>query len=690
MYRRFLFLLVAFGPMAGLAGEMPDSLAIRLDDVVVMPDRSISRWEGNTLVSTIVGTPLARLGNALDVLAQLPLTEVSEDGVSVKGRGTPEIYIDGRPVHDLTELHTLQADNIRKVEVLMAPGVRYGTTTRSVLKFTTRHNFIAGLSSLGRTEVKAGRRWNVSEELTLRYFTRNWEIFGEGIYWHADSQEKGTTVHRFLYDARPMEVGSSQNRTSPSNGGVGRIGFNYAKGGKSLGGYYRADRLRSRLYNTGREWIDDTSDIMRVIRFGKTRFKQSAALYYDGTWSEKYRLHFDGAFSHHEAKSNTATVYPKESFLPEIRSTQDNPYTFGAAKLYVEFPVGGGMMTMGTEDSYTRTDLEYRMLNDEVSSYIPSSFTETRQMAWAAFASWQRRFGKVGLSAGVRVEGVDYSFFLNGVKDGSTSRHDVFLSPDISCDIPLSDVASLSFNYRMSTIRPPYAHLTSGLTYTGLHEIEGGNPALQDEHTYGYQLFGMWRDFMLQIEYHRACDTYGFVKELYPASTPQLLMHPVNIDVSSMSKYLMWSKRIQGWMPDVMLGCFTQWLTLEKKKYDSCRPFYRFYNVFSLSRCWMLTATFSGNGAGYIHTQKFKASWFTMDVSVQGVFFDDSLHVRLGANNIFRTDHNGWTLNSYGIITEKKQSYDSRSVSFTLTYKFQPRKSKYLGGNASEAEAGRL
>lgn len=690
MFRKILTFWAVLCLSSGFAQEAADSLSFHFDEIIVMPDDPVSRWDGSTLVSTIVGTPLARLGNALEVLAQLPMIEVADDGISVKGRGIPEIYIDGRLVHDLTELRTLQSGRIKKIGLQTVPGAQYDAATRSVIEITTRRDFLAGLSLFEETEVKARRKWSISQELILRYFTGNWEFFGEGIGGHSDSRVKGTTVHRFLYDGRPMEIGSSQDRTVPANEAMGRIGFNYGKDGKSFGGYYRADRSRSRLHNAGREWSDDASEVKRVIRLDKTRLDQSAALYYDGSQSEKYHLHFDGAFRRRDAESSSVTTYPGDTFLPEVRSLQDNPFFFGAAKLYADFPAGGGKMTIGTEDSYTRIHLDYRMLNEAVSHYIPSSSLRTCQASWTAFASWQRNFEKIGFRVGARYENIGYSFSDDGAKDTSMHRHDHFLSPDVACNIRLSDVAGLDISYRMSAVRPPYAQLSGGLVYTGLHEIEGGNPALRDEHQHCFLLSGMWRDFMMQVEYLHAVDTYGFVKQLYPASTPQVLMHPVNLDVSSMSAYLIWGKRFRGWMPDVTLGCFSQWLALEGERYDRPVFSYRFHNVFSLPRHWIATATVSGNSAGHVHTQLFEASWFTMDVSAKRSFFNDCFDVRLVAKNIFCTDHNGWRLHSYGIVADKRQSYDSRSVTLSLTYRFQPRKSRYLGGNASETEAKRL
>lgn len=80
--------------------EAPDSLSRELQEVVVTAKQPATKLVGSTLVSTIPGTNLAGLGNALDVLAQLPMIKVEDNTVSVIGKSNIEIYIDGRPMRD--------------------------------------------------------------------------------------------------------------------------------------------------------------------------------------------------------------------------------------------------------------------------------------------------------------------------------------------------------------------------------------------------------------------------------------------------------------------------------------------------------------------------------------------------------------------------------------------------------------
>lgn len=75
-----------------------------------------------------------------------------------------------------------------------------------------------------------------------------------------------------------------------------------------------------------------------------------------------------------------------------------------------------GNLTIGTQDSYTHTTLNYMMLNQEVSEYISSSHSDAHQTSAAAFASWDRMFGKLTLWAGLRYEYVDYLFKLKAKK----------------------------------------------------------------------------------------------------------------------------------------------------------------------------------------------------------------------------------------------------------------------------------
>lgn len=693
MYARIFItsLTLAFAAGIGQAqnNETTDSLARELNEVVVTAKQPATKLNGTTLVSTIAGSNLADLGNALDVLAQLPMLKVQDNTVSVIGKSNIEIYIDGRPMRDNMELQQILSSNLKKVELLMAPGAAYESTTGAVLKITTRRNFVQGLSLTDQFILERRRKWSVMDYLALSYRSGSWEFFANGTINHNNSLIKGTTTNSLVYQGKETVVGSSQHNSYPTTVGAVKAGFNYSKGTQSFGAYYRYNPERGDFKNTGSEWLNANPAISSNIDKHTRAHSHLASLYYENTFAEKYLLHFDGDFRRSNEKNSVATSYPA-SPNPAVNSTDERASTLLAGKLYLDFPLAKGNFTVGTQDSYTHTSLDYRMLNDAVSEYIPSSLTDARQTSAALFASWSRMFGKFSLSAGARYEYVDYDFKVNGIRDKDVSRRNHLLTPDISLAYAFNDDSQLSLSYKMATVKPPYSQLTGSLNYVGMHQIEGGNPGLRDEKMHNIQLFGMWKGFILQADFARSLDTYAYVKELYPADNLQLIMHPVNIDVSALSLYLVWSQPVRRWTPNATVGVYRQWLDIAGTRYDKPIFSYYFDNTFALPHGWTITANISGRSQGDMHTNRFGTTWFTMDASIGKSFINKSLAVKLTATDIFNTANNDWSMNTYGIYVDKRQSYDHRGISLNITYNFQPRKSRYKGSSASEAEMNRL
>lgn len=669
--------------------EATDSLAHELQEVVVTAKQPATKLVGSTLISTIPGSNLADLGTALDVLAQLPMIKVEDSSVSVIGKSNIEIYIDGRPMRDEQELRQLLSTNLKKVELLMAPGASYASTTGAVLKITTRRNFVKGLSLTDQFLLDCRRKWSVLNYLALSYRIGNWELFANGTINRNNSLAKGETTNTLIYDGKETTVGSSQHNSYPTTTGVVKAGFNYANGPQSFGAYYRYNPERGDLKNAGSEWLNDNPAISCNIDRNTRAHSHLASLYYENTFAEKYLLHFDGDFRRSYQSNIVATTYPTSS-NPAVNSTDKRTSTLWAGKLYLNLPLWNGDFTIGTQDSYTHTSLDYRMLNTSVSEYIPSSLTYARQTSAALFASWSRMFGKFSFSAGARYEYVDYDFKVDGKRDEDVSRCDHLLTPDLSVGYSFNEESQISISYKTATVKPPYSQLTGSLNYVGLHQIEGGNPALHDERMHDIQFFGMWKGFMLQADYTRALDTYAYVKQLYPADNLQLIMHPVNIDVSVLSLYLIWSQPVRRWTPNVTVGMYRQWLQLDNRLYNKPLFSYYFDNTFSFPHGWSITANISGRSQGDMHTNRFGASWFTMDASVGKTFLNKSLTVKLSATDIFNTANNDWSMNTYGVYVDKRQSYDRRGVALNIIYSFQPRKSKYKGSSAAEAEMKRL
>lgn len=669
--------------------EAEDSLKRELQEVILTAKQPVTKLVGTTLVSTIVGSKLQDIGNALDVLAQLPMITVTDGAVSFMGKSTPEIYIDGRPMRSEEELSQLLSDNIKKVELMMSPGAMYASTTQAVLKITTRHNFIEGLSLTNAATAVARRKFSANDFIDLNYHLKNWDFFVSGGFAHNNSLTKGTTTNMLKYKGEEAIVGSSQHKTYPSNVGVAKGGFNYASGNQSFGAYYRFNPEKGHFSNIGQEWLNQDPRIKRNISTGINAHSNQASVYYENTFNETYLIHFDGDFKKSYSSNDVSTIYPDEN-TNDVNSTDTRHSSLWAGKIYISFPIAMGNLTLGTQDSYTHSTLDYRMLNHNISEYIPSSYTDARQTSSATFVTWDKSFGSFSLSAGLRYEYCNYLFKVNGQKDKDVSRTDNLLTPDISISYYFNDQSQMSLSYKMATVKPPYSQLTGSLSYVGMHEIEGGNPTLKDEHMHDLQLFGMWKGFMIQADYTRSIDTYAFVKRVYPAPTLQLLMRPENINVSSLDLYLVWSRSVKAWTPNITLGMHKQWLEMDGTHYN--RPIFSYYfdNVISLPKGLIFTLNANGSTKGDMHTNRFGTTWFTLNASVSKSFLNKAVQAKISITDIFNSRNNDWTMNTYGVYVDKRQTYDHRGVSISLTYRFQPRQSKYKGKAASEAEMNRL
>lgn len=693
MKLRRILILAATAWTAGAVGAqekaLPDSVSKELEEIVVKANQPTTKLVGSTLVSTIAGSRLQELGTALDVLAQLPMLKTEDGNVTVIGKGSPEIYIDGRPMRDGEELIQLQSWNIKSVELDMAPGLMYSSETKAVLKITTRNNFVAGLSLTERGEVKQGHKLSANDMLDLNYRRGGLDVFATGVVARNNSEIKGSTINTLTYKGKPTTVGSSQDKEYPTNTWNLKGGLNHSSGTQSLGAYYRYNHERGNFVNNGSEWLDNGPQISREIGNDIKGHSSLVSAYYDNKLADRYLIHFDGIYKDNRSTERTTATYP-DGTMPDVTSTNGRKASLWGGKLYTSLPLAGGALTAGTEGSRTRTKLDFRMLNQEVGEYIPSSLSDSRQISAAVFASWSKTFGKLSIRGGARYEYSDYQFNINGKRDTEVSKKDKSLTPDIFLSYNFSEKSQVSLSYRLSRVKPPYSNLTGSLSYVGAHEIEGGNPSLRDEKMHNIQLFGMAGDFMIQANFAKSDDTYAFVKRLYDAPTLQLITQPINIDVTSADVFLIWSRRIGCWTPNVTAGMHKQWLKIEGQSYN--KPIFSYYldNMIALPRGFTMTINASGMSKGDMHTNRFGATAISINASISKNFFGKSLQVKLSGNDLLNSMSNDWEMDTYGVKTVKCQKYDIRNITLTATYRFQPRQSKYKGESASEAEMNRL
>lgn len=115
-------------------------------------------------------------------------------------------------------------------------------------------------------------------------------------------------------------------------------------------------------------------------------------------------------------------------------------------------------------------------------------------------------------------------------------------------------------------------------------------------------------------------------------------------------------------MPELSAGVYRQWLTLGGRDYDRPIFSYDFKNIVTLPKEFLLTINLSGQSEGDMHTNRFGSTLCRMDLSVEKSLLKKSLSLKLTATDLLNTRNNDWSMRTFGISVDKRQSYDRRGL----------------------------
>ena len=151
-----------------------------LGEVTVKGHLPKTQVKGDAMVTTVNGTVLEKAGTAENLLDKIPNVTAQDGAVTVFGRGTPEIYINGRKVRDQQELDQLSSDNIKSVEVVSNPGARYDASVNAVIRIITKKRAGEGIGFDNKTVARhrTAYGWSVYDQLNLNYRKKGFDLSG--------------------------------------------------------------------------------------------------------------------------------------------------------------------------------------------------------------------------------------------------------------------------------------------------------------------------------------------------------------------------------------------------------------------------------------------------------------------------------------------------------------------------------
>lgn len=236
-------------PLTGDFGIIAlDSKSTMLGEVVVKSNRPVTAIKGDALVTNVAGTQLEHAGTAEDVLVQVPMV-VGRNGVfEVFGKGSPAIYINGRLVRDSNELMQISSADIKNVEVVTNPGVKYDASVNSVIRITTKRPRGDGFSGLLRATLRENKYFSNVNQANFKYRTGGLEVFanfGEATA-KFQSNQYGVSNSSQLWEEK-----ITQNGYGNVNDFFGKAGFSYMFNERhSIGAYYYNGITSDKMHHT--------------------------------------------------------------------------------------------------------------------------------------------------------------------------------------------------------------------------------------------------------------------------------------------------------------------------------------------------------------------------------------------------------------------------------------------------------
>ena len=285
-----------------------------LSEVVVKGDLPVTRVKGDALVTSVAGTLLEKAGTAEDLLDKIPNVTAENGSVKVFGRGTPEIYINGRKVRDTNELDRLESDNIKSVEVINNPGARYDASVTSVIRIITKKAQGDGFGFNNRTYASYNDKWTGLEQLDMNYRTGGFDFGGMVRYWNTYRiEDKVQNKWTYLDNEFRQDLYSISENKSDRFGA--QFSVNYAfNPNHSIGARYDYFRTpESGFDGTSTDEIFVNGELDEISHstgsaFGQTT-KHSANVYYSGKvneWTIDWNM--DGVWNKsHEDQQTNAT-----------------------------------------------------------------------------------------------------------------------------------------------------------------------------------------------------------------------------------------------------------------------------------------------------------------------------------------------------------------------------------------------
>ena len=671
-----------------------------LGEVVVKAYLPKTQAKGDAMVTTVSGTVLEKAGTAENLLDKIPNVTAQDGAVTVFGRGTPEIYINGRKIRNQQELDQLSSDNIKSVEVVSNPGARYDASVKAVIRIFTKKVEGEGFGFNNRALIRHRDEygWSAYDQLNLNYRKNGFDLSAmllAGDYRNGTDQTFVIDTHLDKQWRQNLDL---TDQKSESKNIETTLTLNYQfDENHSIGARYNYERVPEYLWianQFAQTYCEELlyEDLQSVITMNEPETHHRSNFYYNGRvkkWSIDFNA--DGLWS--ETKNTQVAqedvmegVNEEDRSVTTIDTKRNELY---AAKLVLSHPLAKGNLSFGAEYSHNKRNTT--CLNLE--GIIADDNAMIKEGATSAFVEYAKAFNKLQMQAGLRYEHVGFDYYDAGKFVDEQSKDYSNLFPSITFSFPIKDV-QVQLGYASDINRPSYHQLRSSTIYVNRYMYDKGNPFLMPSITHNVTLAGSYKWMNMYVGYSHVKDDIINQTIAYSDDDPTIgLLTLQNTQAyDNLVAVFNINPTIGFWTPQLSLAIQKQWYEGEtpwgKTKFNKPIGSVTFRNNFKLPKGFLLDVNGSYTTKGYQKNIYLADDMIDMNASLSKSFLKDKLTLQLQAYNILNPKQ--VTTVYSGIRVLQNTQVMHRQVSLTVRYKFNTTRSKYKGTGAGESQKNRM
>lgn len=508
--------------------------ATRLQEVVVTASAARLKQEPGKLIYKPSPSEVVSI-DSYELLRYAPLICVENNTVSILGKGTSTIYINGRkPVMDnaslMEMLRSLPADKIEKIEIIMSPNSSHkASTTGGIVNIVMKKNPNEGLT--GSASVSAtylGERITPRASLYLGYSKNKLNASANLSYKYYNSQDEKETTYN--YKESYTDILNSTNSQTNGHFLNGNISLSYDLTKRStmgasfhIGGSESNSKSTTISSNFLRGTIDKYSKSYSETENPFQKPEMSIVAYYNLKTDDK-GSNLDVSANYSSSVNATlgtmeyASVVDSHELIPYSlfqQNTTVDSYGYEFKGSYSHSFNDGTSLKSGYEfdashlsDDFVRNDYNG---NEYVKNEGSSNLFEYDEKVNALYITYDREWSDViSTTLGLRAENTN-------IKGNQVSSNEKFnrnywnLFPQLSLLVDLANGNhSISLDLSRSILRPFYNYLNPFKIWTSENTYNMGNiylkPMIYSDVDLRYRFLG---DYIIGASYSYGSDSFS-------------------------------------------------------------------------------------------------------------------------------------------------------------------------------------